>query len=142
MDRLTTQENPQTIFRNNLNLCYNRKHDSFVCYIKASILFIIYISSIKFEKKYNLGVSCCQTKIYVFFEKISTQDYLGLQSDEFLIKVDFSLKSKKSFITSLQYLSITLPTMQCWELWLRLNRICYVFLTLGTYIRISYKEHV
>ena len=51
MDRLTTQENPQTIFRNNLNLCYNRKHDSFVCYIKASILFIIYISSLKFEKK-------------------------------------------------------------------------------------------
>ena len=142
MDRLTTQENPQTIFRNNLNLCYNRKHDSFVCYIKASILFIIYISSLKFEKKCNLGVSCCQTKIYVFFEKISTQDYLGLQSDEFLIKVDFSLKSKKSFITSLQYLSITLPTMQCWELWLRLNRICYVFLTLGTYIHISQKEHV
>ena len=30
MDRLTTQENPQTIFRNNLNLCNNRKHDSFV----------------------------------------------------------------------------------------------------------------
>ena len=46
-----------------------------------------------------------------FFEKISTQDYLGLQSDEFLIKVDFSLKSKKSSITSLQYFSITLPTV-------------------------------
>ena len=39
------------------------------------------------------------------------EDYLGLQSDEFFIKVDFSLKSKKSSITSLQYFSITLPTV-------------------------------
>ena len=112
VDRLTTQENPQTIFRNNLNLCNNRKHDSFVCYIKSSFLFIIYISSLKLEKNTILGFRIVRRKyIGIFFEKISTQDYLGLQSDEFLIIVDFSLKSKKSSITSLQYFSITLPTV-------------------------------
>ena len=66
MDRLTTQENPQTIFRNNLNQCNNRKHDSFVCYIKASILFIIYISSLKFEKNAILEFRVVRRKSMFF----------------------------------------------------------------------------